>query len=119
MFSLPNLAIGDEHSAALTITNAGSLAGRYTLSAQADGSEALVSQLHVTVESSGPRGNERVYDGSLYSLHEVALGRFAPGEARTFEFRVTLRSTGSNARDNALQGVAANASFTWAASPVS
>jgi hypothetical protein len=46
----------------------------------------------------------------------AALGTFAAnGDAHTFYFHVSLPSTGSNAGDNALQGLSASEDFTWSA----
>ena len=46
----------------------------------------------------------------------ASLGTFAPTNgAHTFYFHVSLPSTGSDAGDNALQGLSADESFTWSA----
>jgi len=46
----------------------------------------------------------------------VSLGTFAAsGGAHTFYFHVSLPTTGSDAGDNALQGLSADEDFTWSA----
>jgi hypothetical protein len=115
VFSLDRLSIGDTRTGAVTITNSGSLAGFYMLSGSLGDAEKLLRQLRLTIVDSGPRGSVTVYAGSLASLRPLELGRFGPGEARTFSFRLTFPSTGSDMGDNALQGLAASANFSWSA----
>ena len=52
-------------------------------------------------------------------VSSAALGTFAAnGDSHTFYFHVSLPSTGSDAGDNLLQGLAASESFTWSATQV-
>jgi spore coat-associated protein N len=115
IFSSAAMKIGDTATGSVTITNTGTLAGSYTLTGASSGSAALASQLHLTiykdVDSSGPV----VYDGSLGSF-SAALGTFAAtGGAHSFYFHVSLPSTGTDAGDNAFQGLSASEDFTWSA----
>jgi len=108
------MKIGDTASGSVTITNTGTLAGAYTLTGSASGSAALANQLHLTLYKDVD-GGTAIYDGSLGSF-SASLGTFAAnGGAHTFYFHVSLPTTGSDAGDNALQGLSADESFTWSA----
>jgi len=56
-----------------------------------------------------------LYDGSLGAVSSAALGTFAAGDAHTFYFHITFPTTGTDAGDNVLQGLAASTTFTWSA----
>jgi hypothetical protein len=115
VFSASGMAIGQEATGSVTITNTGSLAGEYVLSAEAGGDLAPALDLVVYKDSDRDAG-ATIYDGALADLESVDLGAFAAdGGAHSFYFHVSLPSTGSNAGDNALQGKSADASFTWSA----
>jgi spore coat-associated protein N len=109
--SLEGMTIGEARTGSVTITNSGSLPGTYTLSKTFAGSAALAHATRLTIASSG----KTIYTGRLGSLARLDLGRFAPGQSRTFAFRETLPSTGSGRGDNGLQGSAANVTFAWSA----
>ena len=114
IFSSAAMKIGDTATGSVTITNTGTLAGAYTLTGSSSGNAALASQLHLTLYKDVD-GGTAIYDGSLGSF-SVSLGTFAAsGGAHTFYFHVSLPSTGSDAGDNALQGLSADESFTWSA----
>lgn len=53
----------------------------------------------------------RVYAGTLSGLGQVALGRLAAGEARTFAFAARMPATAGNE----LQGASMSADFIWSA----
>jgi spore coat-associated protein N len=115
IFSSVAMKIGDTATGSVTITNTGTLAGAYTLSGTSSGNASLASQLHLTLYKDVD-GGTAIYDGSLGGFSSVALGTFAASnDAHTFYFHVSLPSTGSNAGDNALQGLSADESFTWSA----
>jgi hypothetical protein len=115
IFSAAGMAIGDEASGSVTITNSGSLAGEYVLSGSAGGDLAPALDLVVYKDDDGD-ADAKIYEGGLDGLGSVDLGTFASdGGAHTFYFHVSLPSTGSDAGDNALQGKSASASFTWSA----
>jgi hypothetical protein len=75
------------------------------------GSKLLAGHLRLTVRERR-RGTKRmVYSGTLAGLRVVRLGGIKAGQARTFEFSVSLNPTAPNA----LQGLRTNAAFTWTA----
>jgi len=114
IFSSAAMKIGQTATGSVTITNTGSLAGAYTLSGSSLGSAALAAQLHLTLYKDTD-GGTAIYDGPLGSF-SASLGTFAAsGDAHTFYFHVSLPTTGSDAGDNALQGLSADESFTWSA----
>jgi hypothetical protein len=109
------MKIGDTATGSVTITNTGTLSGSYTLNGTSSGSAALAAQLHLTLYKDVDGSGTAVYDGPLGTF-SASLGTFAPTNgAHTFYFHVSLPSTGSDAGDNALQGLSADESFTWSA----
>jgi spore coat-associated protein N len=120
ILSLPAMKIGDAASGSVTISNTGSLASVYSLSGATTGSAVLADQLRLVIykDVDGDAG-AKLYDGPLSGFTSAALGTFAAsgseGDAHTFYFHVSLETTGSDAGDNALQGLSATASFTWSA----
>jgi spore coat-associated protein N len=116
IFSSVAMKIGDTATGSVTITNTGTLAGAYTLTGSSSGSAALANQLHLTIYKDTDGSGTPVYDNSLGGFSSASLGTFAATNgAHTFYFHVSLPSTGSNAGDNALQGLSADESFTWSA----
>jgi spore coat-associated protein N len=114
IFSSAAMKIGDEATGSVTITNTGTLAGAYTLSGTGSGNAALVSQLHLKLYKDAD-GGTAIYDGPLGTF-STSLGTFAAdGGEHTFYFHVSLPTTGSDAGDNALQGLSAEETFTWSA----
>jgi spore coat-associated protein N len=115
IFSASTMKIGDSATGSITITNTGNLAGVYTLSGSSSGSSALTGQLNLKVYKDVD-GGTALYDGSLSGFSSASLGTFAAsGDAHTFYFHVTLPTTGTDAGDNAFQGLSASESFTWSA----
>jgi len=115
IFSAAAMKIGDTATGSVTITNTGTLAGVYTLTGSGSGSAALMAQLHLTLYKDVDGSGTPVYDGSLGSF-SAGLGTFAATNgAHTFYFHVSLPTTGSDAGDNALQGLSASEDFTWSA----
>jgi spore coat-associated protein N len=114
IFSSAAMKIGDTATGSVTITNTGTLAGVYTLTGSSSGNASLAAQLHLTLYKDVD-GGTAIDDGSLGSL-SASLGTFAAsGGAHTFYFHVSFPSTGSDAGDNALQGLSASEDFTWSA----
>ncbi len=114
IFNSAAMKIGDTATGSVTITNTGTLAGAYTLTGSSSGNAALANQLHLTLYKDVDGGTP-IYNGSLGTF-SAALGTFAAGgDAHTFYFHVSLPSTGSDAGDNALQGLSASEDFTWSA----
>jgi spore coat-associated protein N len=114
IFNASAMKIGDSLSGSVTITNTGTLAGAYTLSGSASGSGALSGQLNLKVYKDTD-GGTAIYDGSLAGFSSSSLGTFSAGDAHTFYFHVSFPTTGSDAGDNALQGLSASETFTWSA----
>lgn len=108
---------GDEATGSVTINNTGSLAGVYTLAGSTSGSAALAGQLNLVLYKNTDNDvASKLYDGALSSFSSVALGTLAATSGTgTYYFHVSLPTTGSDAGDNAFQGLSATASFTWAA----
>jgi hypothetical protein len=115
VLSADRMKIGDEATGSITITNTGNLAGNYTLTGSSSGNVALLGQLNLKIYADTD-GGTAIYNGSLSGFSSKSLGTFAANNgAHTYYFHVSLPSTGSDAGDNALQGKAADASFTWTA----
>jgi hypothetical protein len=53
-----------------------------------------------------------VYSGALDAVGTVALGTFAAGETRTYDFAATFPDTGAGA-ENAYQGASVSVTFDW------
>ncbi|TML94852.1 MAG: hypothetical protein E6G03_10435 [Actinobacteria bacterium] len=115
IFSASAMKIGDTATGSVTITNTGSLSGAYSLAGSSSGSSALSSQLNLKLYKDVD-GGTAIYDGSLGGFSSVALGTFAAsGDSHTFYFHVSFPTTGTDAGDNALQGLSASTTFTWSA----
>ena len=110
------MKIGDAASGSITITNTGNLAGVYSLSGSTTGSSALAGQLQLKIYADADNTGTPVYSGVLSGLSSVSLCTFAAsGDAHTYYFHVSLPTTGTDAGDNAFQGLAASATFAWSA----
>jgi spore coat-associated protein N len=115
IFSLSPAKIGDEATGSVTITNTGTLAGAYQLDGSTSGSSLLAGQLNLKIykDNDGVAGS-KIVDTALSSFSTASLGTFtANGGSHTYYFHVSLPSTGTDAGDNALQGLSASATFTW------
>jgi hypothetical protein len=117
VFTASDMKIGDSATGSVTITNTGSLAGIYSLADSITGSAPLAAQIHLViykdVDNTVP---SKIYDGSLSSLGTLALGTFAATTgAHTYYFHIDLPTTGTDAADNAFQGLSSSATFTWSA----
>lgn len=120
VLTAPALKIGGTASGAVTITNTGTLAARYTLTGElASGSSSTLASALVLDVYRGDATGTRLYGGSLAGLSSVDLGTLAAagesGSAQTYTFVVSLPTTGSDAGDNALQGLSAATNLTWTA----
>jgi hypothetical protein len=116
IFNASAMKIGQEATGSVTIQNTGTLAGVYTLDGSTSGDAGLISKLHLTVYKDTDGSGTPVYDGGFGGVSSVALGTFtASGGQHTYYFHVSLPTTGSDASDNLLQGLAASESFTWSA----
>ncbi len=116
VLSASAMKIGDSTSGSVTITNTGSLAAVYTLDSSVSGSSALAGQLRLKIYKDVDNSGTAVYDGALSGVGSAALGTFAAnGDAHTFYFHVSLPTTGTDAGDNAFQGLSSSVAFTWSA----
>lgn len=108
---------GDAATGSVTINNTGTLAGVYSLAGSTTGSAPLGAQLNLVIykniDNDAP---SKIYDGALSSFSSVTLGTLAATSGTgTYYFHVSFPTTGSDAGDNALQGLSTTASFTWSA----
>lgn len=115
LFSTGAMRIGDTASGSVTITNTGTLAGVYQLDETTGGSAALIGQLTLKVYKDIDNSGTPIYNGGFSGMSSLALGTSVAGDAHVFYFHVTLPSAGTDAADNLLQGLSANAAFTWSA----
>ena len=110
ILSLTDMKPGDSVHGTVTITNTGSLKAAMSLTetAGANGfsSASLLSETIVDVTGGG---SAPVYSGVFGAAGTKALGTFAAGEARTYEFTVSLDSAAGNAE----QGKTASATYAW------
>lgn len=105
IFNVVNLKPGDTVNGAVTITNTGSLPAVFSVTETATNGFADKSNLVMTVT----QGGTTVYSGQFGSLGTKALGTFAAGEARTYNFSTQLKATAGNDE----QGKTANAAYSW------
>ena len=114
IFNASAMKIGDSVTGSVTITNAGTLAGVYSLAGSTTGSAPLASQLNLKIYKDIDNGTA-LYDGALNAITSASLGTSLAGEAHVFYFHVTFPTTGTDAGDNVLQGLAVSTTFTWSA----
>jgi Camelysin metallo-endopeptidase len=114
LFNADKQKVGQESTGSVAITNTGTIDGVFTLAGSATGALAPKLQLVIYKDTDGQAGS-KVYDGTLAAFSSADLGTFAGGASHTYYFHVSLPTTGTDAGDNALQGAAASASFTWSA----
>jgi hypothetical protein len=116
IFSASAMKIGDSATGSITISNTGNLAGAYTLAGSSSGSAALANQLTLKIYADVDNSGTPIYSGSLGGFSSASLGTFAASTgAHTYYFHVTLPTTGTDAADNAFQGLSADETFTWSA----
>jgi spore coat-associated protein N len=106
IFDLDNLKPGDSVSGAVTITNSGSLASKFTLTETVQANTFADKELlTLTVVEDGAT----VYSGRLGAAGEIDLGTWSAGEDRTFTFTAKLDSDAGNANQNKR----AETTYTW------
>ena len=105
-----NMKPGDVKSGEVTITNTGSIAGKFTLSEKNAASGFGAGSLDLRIVDT-TAGDKVVFDGEVGKLTAggIALGTFQPEEAHTYRFTVTLDQTAPNAD----QGKSATADYQW------
>lgn len=120
IFSLTNIKPGDTVNGTVTLTNTGSLPANFSLTESSSVNQfgnkaapnAAVSNLSLSITETG--SGATVYNGNFGDLVDgtpVALGTlaWAPAEARTYKFSVTLDQNAPNTD----QGKTASAVYTW------
>jgi len=122
-----NIAPGGSSSATVTITNRDRVPASFTLSKHGlreepgRGGGKLSARLELRVEEvTVGRPRAMVYRGALGSMPRRTLGKFVPGESRTYRFTVTFPnsrapSTPASA-DNAYMGGSLSIDFHWRSS---
>jgi hypothetical protein len=124
ILSAAGMAPGGQTSGEVTITNSGTVAGGFSLTATdvsdvaGQGGGLLSQRLQLSVlDLTVPR---TVYTGPLAGLGRRELGQMEPGEARTYRFTATLPDGGvppsALGGDNAYQGANVRTTYVWTAS---
>ena len=118
IFSTSGMRPGDSATGTVTVTNTGSLDGTYALSIASvthggTGSGDLSAILTVSIADELGR---TVYAGAFASMPETALpgaggAQWAPGEAHTYTFVMTIPATAGNT----YQDTSATAEYVWQA----
>jgi hypothetical protein len=108
VFNVTNIKPGDTVNGDVTITNTGSEPAVFSVTESGNNGFADKTNLVMTVT----QGSNAVYTGTFGAMGTKSLGTFAAGEARTYHFSTTLKSSATNAE----QGKTATASYTWDAS---
>jgi spore coat-associated protein N len=106
-----NMKPGDVKTGEVTITNTGTLAGAFKLSETNDSNSFNQGSLHLKVDDVTGGSATKVYEGDLGSVSAagLALGDYAPNEAHTYRFTVTLDQNAPNSD----QGQSASADYEW------
>jgi hypothetical protein len=122
IFAATNVAPGDSTSGTVTIEDTGTEAATLALvrgdlvDSPGLGGGLLSERLRLSVvDISAPGAPRTVYDGPLASMPKQAVGRFEPGEARTFEFTASLPDGGSASFQNAVQSASTTVAYSWLA----
>jgi len=115
------LGPGDTASGQVTVSNAGTGHGQFSLKRLAlsgspgAGGGALSDKLQLVVSDvTVPASPSTVYEGTLGAMPERGLGVLGPGEGRVYEFEASFPDGGS--ADNAYVGAAASVTYKWTAS---
>jgi spore coat-associated protein N len=118
------LVPGSSTNGTVTITNSGNAAGTFTLSKTslidtpgANGGQ-LSGVLDLSIKDVTKAGSPvTVYSGKVGAMGAQSLGKFAAGEARTYEFTVTFPDGGTPASattgDNAYKGSTLSVGYQW------
>lgn len=127
IFEASEIGPGDAASGTVTIANDGEEAGALTLrqhdvvDTPGAGGGLLSRGMSMRIrEVGGPVKSSLVYDGALAPMPPLELGPLGPGKSLVFEFDATLPDSGTPAGaaigDNAFQGAALSAGYSWTAS---
>lgn len=126
ILSASGMTPGDSTTGRVTIENTGQVPGGFYLTRSSSedspgpGGGVLSRRLDVAIdESTGSNPARTVHQGRLGSMGRISLGRFAPGERRTYTFIVAFADNQGSAAggtpDNAYQGSATNVGYDWTA----
>lgn len=110
VFDLANMKPGDTLNGSVTIKNSGTLGAGFKLTETATNGFTTKSNLKLTITESG--STAPVWTGTfgeLTAAGPLVLGDWAPGQAKTFVFSVTL----AQSADNTEQGKTATATYSW------
>lgn len=121
IFSARNVRPGSGTSGQVTIANSGQVAGSFSLarsglSDNAGASGGRLSDLAGLAVSDVTRPGAPIplYAGSLAAMPTLRLGAFAPGEAHTYAFTVTLPAAAPGGADiNAYQSSSLQVDYAW------
>jgi hypothetical protein len=107
------MSIGASIGESLTIVNTGTLQADYRVSTVVSGNRQLLGSLWLTAQRRSD--GAILFSGPVRRLRSLALGCLGAQTPQTLDLRLTLVSTGSEALDNRLQGLAASIGFGWSA----
>jgi hypothetical protein len=124
IFRAGNIAPGDTVSGTVRLANRGTLAGDLNLRQQdlrdlpGPNGGRLSQALRLAVDDvTRPGSATPVYAGTLAALGDRPLGRFAPGESRTYRFTAQLPDRGDppslTGGDNAFAGSSVSVRYIW------
>jgi hypothetical protein len=100
----------------VTIGNGGDISGAFTLAKagvqdSSPNGGVLSQQLDLLVQDVTSGTPTTVYSGKLGAMPDQALGTFAAGSTRTYQFTVTVPDLG-----NTFQGASTSVTYNWSAS---
>jgi spore coat-associated protein N len=120
IFTGAGMAPGKQVQGSVTITNTGTLAGRFTLSkadlvdSSGPNGGSLSGQLDVLVEDvTQPGAPQSVYTGKLGAMPARPAGSILPGASRTYRFTVSFPEGGSG--DNQFVNSSMSVAYVWEA----
>ena len=122
-----NVGPGDSRSATVTITNRHGEPASFSLAKDAlreqlgTGGGKLSDRLQLRLEEvSDQRPPTTLYAGAVDLMPRQTLGRYAPGESRTYRFTATFAdrraALGAGLADNAYMGASLGLRFQWRSS---
>ena len=123
IFSAQNVGPGSAANGQTTIANSGAVAGSFELSKTdlidqpGPGGARLSDLAQLTVRDITGSSPSTVYAGKLAAMPDLPLGSFAPGEARTYDFSVSLPRNATAVPPvgdlNAYQSSALQVAYAW------
>jgi hypothetical protein len=115
-----NIAPGDSRSATVTITNRDRVPASFRLTKHGlrerpgQGGGKLSDRLELRVEEVTDQASPAtLYSGALGSMPRQTLGRFMPGESRTYRFTAIFADRRTGLADNAYMGGSLSLDFHW------